>query len=46
LDGAVLEQGAFLLRFGRGRDVRLLLAGTIHEAVVSQRVGTASSILV
>lgn len=25
LDGAVLEQGAFLLRFGRGRDVRLLL---------------------
>jgi hypothetical protein len=30
----------------RRRLDRTLLTGTIHEAVVSQRVGTASSILV
>jgi maltooligosyltrehalose trehalohydrolase len=33
--GAVLEQGAFLLRFGRGREVRLLLVNLgrdLHKA--------------
>lgn len=35
LDGAVLEQGSFLLRFGRGREVRLLLVNLgrdLHKA--------------
>ncbi|MCZ0964408.1 malto-oligosyltrehalose trehalohydrolase [Paracoccus benzoatiresistens] len=35
LDGAVLEQGAFLLRFGRGCDARLLLVNLgrdLHKA--------------
>ena len=39
LDGAVLEQGAFLLRFGRGRDARLLLANLgrdLHKASIPE----------